>query len=119
MPSYCCELGSYAASCLYQPRDNIHHDRSDWNRHGCAAYSATNTDSLGTSDADEAEGRPHWNVWRRVYVSANALSLTSYCLCIADLRRTIVTSIVRLIILIPSLTSVDQNWVIAEGTLWM
>lgn len=30
-----------------------------------------------------------------------------------------VTSIIRLIILIPALTSIDQPWVIGEGTLWM
>ncbi|KAF2130674.1 hypothetical protein P153DRAFT_384935 [Dothidotthia symphoricarpi CBS 119687] len=32
---------------------------------------------------------------------------------------TIVTSVIRLVILIPSLTSVDQTWVIGEGTLWI
>lgn len=33
--------------------------------------------------------------------------------------RTIVTSIVRLIILLPALTTADQTWVIGEGFLWM
>ncbi|KAH6616245.1 hypothetical protein C7974DRAFT_441811 [Boeremia exigua] len=32
---------------------------------------------------------------------------------------TIVTSIIRLIVLLPSLTSVDQTWLIGEGTLWI
>jgi hypothetical protein len=34
-------------------------------------------------------------------------------------ESTIVTSIVRLIILLPSLTTADQTWVIGEGSLWM
>ncbi|KAH7094508.1 hypothetical protein FB567DRAFT_484751 [Paraphoma chrysanthemicola] len=33
--------------------------------------------------------------------------------------RTIVTSIVRLVVLIPALTSMDQPWVIGVGTLWI
>lgn len=37
----------------------------------------------------------------------------------ADLDRTMVTSIIRLIVLLPALTSMDQTWVIGEGTLWM
>ncbi|TID16877.1 integral membrane protein [Venturia nashicola] len=32
---------------------------------------------------------------------------------------TMITSIVRLIVLIPSLTETDQTWVIAEGSLWI
>ncbi|KAF2844357.1 hypothetical protein T440DRAFT_410368 [Plenodomus tracheiphilus IPT5] len=32
---------------------------------------------------------------------------------------TMVTSIIRLVILLPSLTSMDQPWVIGEGTLWI
>jgi hypothetical protein len=36
-----------------------------------------------------------------------------------DRGSTIVTSIVRLIILLPSLTTADQTWVIGEGCLWM
>jgi hypothetical protein len=34
-------------------------------------------------------------------------------------HSTIITSIVRLIILLPSLTTTDQTWVIGEGSLWM
>jgi hypothetical protein len=30
-----------------------------------------------------------------------------------------ITSIIRLIVLIPSLTDLDQTWVIAEGSLWI
>jgi hypothetical protein len=30
-----------------------------------------------------------------------------------------VTSIIRLIVLIPSLTNTDQTWVIGEGSLWI
>jgi hypothetical protein len=30
-----------------------------------------------------------------------------------------VTSIVRLVILLPALTTTDQTWVIGEGALWM
>jgi hypothetical protein len=36
-----------------------------------------------------------------------------------DRASTIVTSIIRLIVLIPSLTSTDQPWVVGEGVLWM
>jgi hypothetical protein len=32
---------------------------------------------------------------------------------------TMITSIIRLIVLIPSLTDLDQTWVIAEGSLWI
>ncbi|KAF1850328.1 uncharacterized protein K460DRAFT_390853 [Cucurbitaria berberidis CBS 394.84] len=32
---------------------------------------------------------------------------------------TMVTSIIRLVVLIPSLTNMDQTWVIAEGSLWI
>ncbi|PSN72084.1 hypothetical protein BS50DRAFT_544407 [Corynespora cassiicola Philippines] len=32
---------------------------------------------------------------------------------------TIVTSIIRLVVLLPALTSMDQPWVIGEGTLWI
>ncbi|RDI88115.1 hypothetical protein Vi05172_g1899 [Venturia inaequalis] len=32
---------------------------------------------------------------------------------------TMVTSIIRLIVLLPSLTNMDQTWVIAEGSLWI
>ncbi|KAJ4364604.1 hypothetical protein N0V83_009200 [Neocucurbitaria cava] len=32
---------------------------------------------------------------------------------------TMITSIIRLIVLIPSLTNMDQTWVIAEGSLWI
>ena len=30
-----------------------------------------------------------------------------------------ITSIIRLIVLIPSLTDMDQTWVIGEGSLWI
>jgi hypothetical protein len=30
-----------------------------------------------------------------------------------------VTSIVRLVVLIPALTDMDQTWIIAVGSLWM
>lgn len=37
--------------------------------------------------------------------------------CIGSM--TMVTSIVRLVVLIPALTAVDQTWVIAEGSVWI
>jgi hypothetical protein len=49
-----------------------------------------------------------------MYVSASS----SIHLVLTE-RSTIVTSIVRLIILLPSLTTMDQTWVIGEESLWM
>jgi hypothetical protein len=49
-----------------------------------------------------------------MYVCAQLLER----LC-ADRARTIVTSIVRLIVLLPALTTMDQTWVVGEGSLWM
>jgi hypothetical protein len=52
-------------------------------------------------------------------VGSMCVSVQPFPLVTTNSNSTIVTSIVRLIILLPSLTTADQTWVIGEGCLWM
>jgi len=54
---------------MRQSWSNIYRNGSDWHRHRCNAYIATNTDHLEVANANQAENWSDCNVRRRVCVS--------------------------------------------------
>src|SRR5690242_7963419 len=103
---------------MRQSRGHLYLDRSHRHCDRCDPPMLAYTNNLETSDALEAEGWSYRYVHNRFYVSI-ILTAVSLFSCRTNLDRTIVTSIIRLLVLLPSLTTMDQTWVIGEGTLWM
>jgi hypothetical protein len=111
------KLGSIAPihRDMYQSRRYLHRPGCHWYCNRCITSCVAHTHSAKAADAEQAEVWPSGYLWCRVHVSMYPAS-RGHC---ANERSTIVTSIVRLIILLPALTTADQTWVIGEGSLWM
>lgn len=116
----CSQLGSSTARYgnMRQQRGNLYCYGCDRYRDGCDADGHPHSDRLGIANGDETEDWTdnHVLCWINVSVHREGKSryepmLTPY--------STMVTSIIRLIVLIPALTDMDQTWIIAVGCLWM
>lgn len=103
---------------MRQQRGNLYCHGCDRHRDGCNADGHPHSDRLGVANADETEDWTdnHVLCWINVSVYCEGKSRDELLLTLCS---TMVTSIIRLIVLIPALTDMDQTWIIAVGCLWM
>jgi hypothetical protein len=73
---------------------------------------------MGVANADKTEDWTDSDVWCWINVSTTRERKSCYEAMLIQ-QSTIVTSIIRLVVLIPALTDMDQTWIIAVGCVWM
>lgn len=116
MPANTGELGSERERQVYRQSCDISRYCCSECYYGLLDLDAATTDGAATSYAKRQEDRSShpFRGWFGVSEEASLVEVPKL-----TLRRTLVTSIIRLVLMIPMVQNVDQTWVVSVPCIWM